>query len=59
MRVGDLVKIKSFNSMTHYVGIVLNLVFNRHRHITGVKILWSHGEISTVATPDFLEVISV
>ena len=61
MKTGDLVSLrmsKTVPEQAPVTAIVLELTHGSSGHIVGVTVMWEQGKISTLATPDFFEVIS-
>tara|TARA_B100000900_G_scaffold392454_1_gene387943 strand:+ start:1026 stop:1229 length:204 start_codon:yes stop_codon:yes gene_type:complete len=61
MSVGDLVSLRMRKTVPPeppQTAIVLGLRRGSSGHVVGVTVMWEHGNISTLATPDFLEVIN-
>ena len=61
MKKGDLVRLRMIKTNPPQVpqtAIVLDMHKGSSGHVVGVTVMWERGNISTLATPDFFEVIS-
>ena len=62
MKVGDLGRLRTFKNVYPdghpRLAIVLGMHTSHSGHVVGVTVMWDKGSVSTLATPDFLEIVN-